>query len=71
MHKAVHTQGSAHTWWFVATAGVLSFKGSAGASSCVERGEPPVERSEPKRRLAVYTQGTAYTRRCTHKVVHT
>ena len=38
-HKAVHTQGSAHTGRFVATEGVLLFKGGAGAGPCVERSE--------------------------------
>ena len=37
--KAVHTQGGAHTRRSVATAGVLLFKGGAGASPLVERSE--------------------------------
>ena len=48
----------------MATARVLLFKGGARAG-------PRVERSEPKRILAVHTRGGAYTRQCTHKAVHT
>ena len=36
----IHTEGGAHTRQFVATAGVLLFKGSAGAGPRVERSEP-------------------------------
>ena len=55
----------------MATAGVLLFKGGAGAGPRVERIEPKqgvVWRSTHK---AVHTQGGAHTRRCTHKAVHT
>ena len=53
MHKAVHTQGSAHTRRSMATAGLLSFEWGAGAGLRVERSEPFVERSEPKGRGGV------------------
>ena len=55
-HKEVHTEGGAHKRRSVATAGVLLFKGGAGAG-------PRVERSEPERggggctHKAVHTQG--------------
>ena len=39
-HKAVHTPGGANTRQSVATAGVLLFKGVAGAGPRVERSEP-------------------------------
>ena len=48
-HKAVHTQGGAHTRRSVTTAGVLLFKGGAGAGPRVECSQPFVERSEPSR----------------------
>ena len=75
IHKAVHTQGGAHTRQSVATAGVLLFTGGAGAGPRSERSEASVERSEPQQRVrlcphkAVHTQGGARTRRCTHKAV--
>ena len=63
-HKAVHTQGGAHKRRFVATAGVLLFKGGC-------RGWPPrrAKRDEAWERWAVHTQGRVHTRRCTHKAV--
>ena len=53
IHKAVHTQGGAHTRRcthrrYVATTGVLLFRGVAVAGPSVKRSEPSVERSEPK-----------------------
>ena len=45
-HKAVHTQGGAHTRW--STKGFLFFKVGAVAGPRVERSEPSVERREPK-----------------------
>ena len=36
----IHTEGGAHTRRSVATAGVLLFKGGAGAGARVERSEP-------------------------------
>ena len=57
IHKAVHTQGGAHTRWSMATAGVLLFNGGAGAS-------PRIKQSKLKGRF-----GGAHTRRCTHKAV--
>ena len=84
-HKAVPIQGGAYTRPIqggahkrrsVATAGVLSFKGGAGASARIEQSEPCVERSKPEHGvvcwstgLAVHTQCGAQTRRCTHKAV--
>ena len=56
---ALHTQGGPHTRRFVATVGVLLFKGGAGVG-------PRVERSELQRRF-----GCPYTRQCIHKAVHT
>ena len=46
--KAVHTQGGAYKRRSVATAGVVLFKGGAGAGPRVERGELTVQRNEPK-----------------------
>ena len=40
--KAVHTQGGTHKRRSVATAGVMLFKGGAGAGPRVERSEPKV-----------------------------
>ena len=42
-HKAVHTQGGAHTKWFVATIGVLLFKRGAGAGPRFEGSDPPIQ----------------------------
>ena len=65
-HKAVHKQGDAHKRRFVATAGVLLFKGGC-------RGWPlrPAKLAEAREVLAVHTQGGAHIRWCTHKAVHT
>ena len=63
IHKVVHTQGGANTRRFVATAGVLLFKGGAGVGPCVERSELKqweVWRSTYK---AMHTQGGAHTMR--------
>ena len=46
---AVHTQGGAHTKRSVATAGVMLFRGGAGAGPCVERSEPYVEQCQLRR----------------------
>ena len=54
IHKAVHTQGGAHKRRYVATTGVLLFKGPQ-ARWCIHK--------------AVEIQGSAYTRRCTQKAV--
>ena len=63
--KVVRTQGGAHTRRSVALAGVLLFKGGAGAGV-----GPRDERSEPKQGViwwstgkVVHTQGGAHTRR--------
>ena len=40
--KAVHTEGGTHKRRSVATAGVMLFKGGAGAGPRVERSEPKV-----------------------------
>ena len=49
--------------WVVATAGVMLFKGGAGAC-------PRMEQSEPRCAMCLGGVGAAYTRWCIHKVVH-
>ena len=64
IHKAVHTQGGAHTRWSVATVEVLLFKGGAGAGPRVEQSELSVERSKPNFFFAG-TRGGGGVRGCT------
>ena len=52
IHKAVHTQGGAHKRRPVAIAGVLIFKGGAGAG-------PHIQQSEPKQGVVWQSTGKA------------
>ena len=58
-HKAVHTQDGAHTRQFVATTGVLLFKGKGGAGAGPALSEARRLQSEASHGegLAVHTQG--------------
>ena len=68
-HRAVHTQGGAHTRRSVATAGVLLFKGVQGLAPALSEASRGAQCAWEG--LVVHTQGGAYTRRCTYKAVHT
>ena len=63
-HKAVHTQGGAHTRRRIDKAGHA--QGSAYTRQCIHE----VVHAQGSAPTAVHTQGSAYTRRCIHKAVH-
>ena len=72
-HKVVHTQDKAHTRRSMATARVLLFKGVARAGPRIKRSKPSFKQSSQGAQCVWegLAQGSAYTRRCTHKAVHT
>ena len=75
MHKAVQTQGGAHTRRSVATTGVLFFKGVRWLAPALSKGSHLLSEASSGaqcvwERLAVHIQGGAYARRCTHEAPH-